>query len=255
MTLDVMNAPTPTHLSLDSLKKEIRLFNLEPSASFEGPLKCSIRIVSLIDWPQYSALSWNWGTDPARTEIELNGNPYACPKNLAIALRYFRDDSRIISFCADAICINQTDLLEKSHQIPLMGDIYSQAVVVRIWLGEAANYSDQAIRLIKTMQAGFDILSPADGMMVSKEQWGSLRSLLERPWWDRIWIVQEMALAQRVTLNCGHASFLSGDLGSWVPKIVDNMSGMPETSVESMIWMKMGRTWDRTSKALDVLGR
>jgi hypothetical protein len=35
----------------------------------------------------------------------------------------------------DSICINQVGLIEKSHQIPLMGAIYSQATRVIIFLG------------------------------------------------------------------------------------------------------------------------
>ncbi len=37
---------------------------------------------------------------------------------------------------ADAICINQKDELEKSHQIVLMEDIYAQAESVYIDLGD-----------------------------------------------------------------------------------------------------------------------
>jgi hypothetical protein len=36
---------------------------------------------------------------------------------------------------ADSICINQTDLLERNHQVRLMGLIYERAHTVFIWLG------------------------------------------------------------------------------------------------------------------------
>ena len=36
----------------------------------------------------------------------------------------------------DAICINQTDIEERSQQVEMMGLIYSKAVRNLIWLGE-----------------------------------------------------------------------------------------------------------------------
>jgi len=35
----------------------------------------------------------------------------------------------------DAICINQEDVDEKSHQVAMMGDLYSRCLTVYIWLG------------------------------------------------------------------------------------------------------------------------
>ena len=35
----------------------------------------------------------------------------------------------------DSICFNQDDGVEKARQIPIMGDIYKEALTVDIWLG------------------------------------------------------------------------------------------------------------------------
>lgn len=36
----------------------------------------------------------------------------------------------------DALCINHGDLDEKKIQVPLMGQVYSKAAAVQIWLGD-----------------------------------------------------------------------------------------------------------------------
>jgi hypothetical protein len=36
----------------------------------------------------------------------------------------------------DGVCINQTDILERNRQVQLMGEIYSRASCVLIWLGD-----------------------------------------------------------------------------------------------------------------------
>jgi hypothetical protein len=51
----------------------------------------------------------------------------------------------------DALCINQSDFNEKNHQVKLMQSIYSKAFAVIVWLGDAADDSDKAIRFISTI--------------------------------------------------------------------------------------------------------
>jgi hypothetical protein len=45
----------------------------------------------------------------------------------------------------DAVCIDQENLKEKAQQIQIMARIYGQASRVIVWLGEAAENSDQAL--------------------------------------------------------------------------------------------------------------
>lgn len=53
----------------------------------------------------------------------------------------FRLPDRVRLLWIDAVCINQHDQDEKSRQIPFMGQIYSGAFRVLVWLG---NYPEQA---------------------------------------------------------------------------------------------------------------
>jgi len=82
----------------------------------------------------------------------------------------------------DAICINQVDQKEKEDQIPLMAEIYAKARRVVVWLGEAGGDSDQALEEIR--RAGEKSASLL-GAESSKE---AIRQLLERPWFQRIWV-------------------------------------------------------------------
>jgi hypothetical protein len=47
---------------------------------------------------------------------------------------------RIIPIWIDAICIDQSNNLEKLQQIPLMGKVYSTASKVLVYLGEPSPY-------------------------------------------------------------------------------------------------------------------
>ncbi len=87
----------------------------------------------------------------------------------------------------DAICINQKDRDgEKEQQIQSMAKIYAKASRVMVWLGEAAADSDQALR---------DILnaanSPHTRSAVNEMNQQAVLALLERPWFQRIWVRAE----------------------------------------------------------------
>lgn len=49
----------------------------------------------------------------------------------------------------DAICINQSSMEERGHQVQLMGDVYSKAQRTWIWLGESTPESDYMMDLFK----------------------------------------------------------------------------------------------------------
>jgi hypothetical protein len=51
---------------------------------------------------------------------------------------------------ADAICINQEDDAERSKQVVMMGEIYSQAKTVIVWLGEKDVHLPMALELVQS---------------------------------------------------------------------------------------------------------
>jgi hypothetical protein len=82
----------------------------------------------------------------------------------------------------DAICINQDNREEKEHQIPLMAEIYSKALRVVVWLGEAEDDSDRALEEIRL--AG----EKSTRILKAESTQKAIRQLLRRPWFRRIWV-------------------------------------------------------------------
>jgi hypothetical protein len=56
-------------------------------------------------------------------------------------------------FWIDAICINQNDNVEKSHQVGQMRAIYEKACQVLIYLGDGPNVCFAVIELLKSLAA------------------------------------------------------------------------------------------------------
>jgi hypothetical protein len=110
-----------------SVKKEIRLLKTI-SGLKDGPLRCFLEVISLDDNAQYTALSYCWGDSNDRVNIMVNGQKISVTKNLENALsRIWNVDQNTVVW-ADAICINQQDVDEKSVQVGMMGDIYSNGM-------------------------------------------------------------------------------------------------------------------------------
>ncbi|KAJ4388180.1 hypothetical protein N0V93_008787 [Gnomoniopsis smithogilvyi] len=112
----------------------------------------------------------------------------------------------------DALCINQDDPQERAREVPRMRIIYKSALDVVIWLGEGRDNSDLAIRLIKTLSKFSEENNALSvGRMLSKDPnflgvgaWRALGQLMNREYWSRVWIMQEIALGNAQSpLLCG----------------------------------------------------
>lgn len=172
------------HYSQLSPDKGIRLLRLLPSE--DASLQCDLFEYSLADSSRpshpYEALSYVWGSEDKPKSITVNNQNLHITENLYMALLSLRDDPCSRVMWVDAICINQVDQKEKEDQIPLMAEIYAKARRVVVWLGEAGGDSDQALEEIR--RAGEKSASLL-GAESSKE---AIRQLLERPWFQRIWV-------------------------------------------------------------------
>ena len=87
----------------------------------------------------------------------------------------------------------------------MMADIYGKADCVRVWLGDSDDSSDRAILFIKQqilqLQHFDDLCKRSD----SSEKWKSLLELMQRPWFSRRWVIQEVTLARKAIIHCGAA--------------------------------------------------
>ena len=207
------------HNSVD--KYEIRLLYIDPGHS-NSPLTCQLKHASLSTNPVYDAISYCWGGLSASESILCDGFLMPITPSLHDALRRFRSTDKVTVVWADAICINQADLAEKSHQVPLMGMIYSLAREVQVWLGPSNEETPTVVHLIEKLnrlaqKSSESLKLPLEQLFdLDSNKWEQVNDLevgpewvpflrfLENPWFSRVWIIQEVALARGCAwLHCG----------------------------------------------------
>ncbi|KAI4916359.1 uncharacterized protein J4E92_009276 [Alternaria infectoria] len=162
----------------------------------------------------FACVSYVWG-DPNKTvSIEVDNQEVQITKNLFDFLCHIRDPNETLTLWADAICINQADLNEKSQQVAMMGDIYSRCSVVHIWLGTISDSlppGTAPFAWIEHMAEGKHwhtlpgILDEQDGK--PSEEFTNDRIafdlMISSPWWQRSWTVQEVILPKSTILWYG----------------------------------------------------
>ncbi|KAN0083382.1 Heterokaryon incompatibility protein (HET) domain containing protein [Elaphomyces granulatus] len=116
-------------------QKWIRLLELLPGNP-EEEIICKIHTVSMSENPKYEALSYTWGDPSKPSPISVNGHKCNVAINLFLALRRLRRQKASRMLWVDAVCINQSNVHEKSGQVAMMGEIYEAASEVVAWLGE-----------------------------------------------------------------------------------------------------------------------
>lgn len=165
----------------------------------------------------YTALSYTWGPPVFEATIHCDGHTKAITRTLETALKHFRHRTDSIVLWVDQVCINQDDLEEKKQQIPLMSRIYTRAFNTLIWLGEESTdgssgtlastldfLNDITIRLqfaneVACPEGLEDVqLPPGDSHL-----WKDLMAFFSRPWFQRLWIIQEVILSRNAWVMCG----------------------------------------------------
>ena len=105
--------------------------------------------------------------------------------NLYAALSRLRHRSNIQRVLwVDAVCINQNDASEKEQQIQIMAKIFALANRVVIWLGDATEDSDQALEEIR-LAGGRAKFSNSSSLEMPQQ---AILTLLNRPWFRRVWV-------------------------------------------------------------------
>jgi hypothetical protein len=179
----------------------IRLLRIMPyeNESIEAAeIQCELFEYSLRDPGKgthlYEALSYTWSGQKKPRSISINKQYLAITENLHAALLRLRDPffERII--WVDAVCINQEDLEEQGHQVQLMAKIYSKATRVLIWLGKTADNSDIALERIRIAAE-----SESTNSLNNKTTQHAIFELLQRPWFQRIWVSRLATLNAQIT--------------------------------------------------------
>ncbi|CAN9198860.1 unnamed protein product [Alternaria alternata] len=159
----------------------------------------------------YDALSYVWGEEKDPEFIVLCEFRFAITRNLAEALKYLRYTDRGRVLWVDAICINQCDGKEKEAQLLSMHWVYQSAKEVIAWLGLPDKFSRSAFSGMtmteKLERHGWESVSAVGSVEISKgvavTEADAFEMLMDRPYWSRAWIVQEMMSAQSLVIQCG----------------------------------------------------
>jgi hypothetical protein len=208
MQIDTEAAPSVSsfYKPLPRSSHHIRLIILHPPSSdpaHESEIKCSLRQESLEHYPEFEALSYAWGEAGTEKDIIADGVTIPVRENLWDALFHLREKNDRYLWI-DAICIDQANTGERNHQVQQMSRIYKQALRVLIWLGRESEDSKEAL----------DFINPDSAASVKERNLGidysqfmrkveALCRLCDRPYWRRLWIVQEVVLARDARIQCG----------------------------------------------------
>ncbi|KAL6831916.1 heterokaryon incompatibility domain-containing protein [Trichoderma camerunense] len=181
--------------------RHIRLLRLLPDRNENAPLHSQLfdyPMLELGDGPHmYEALSYVWGSSQRPHILYIDEKSLPITANLYEVLLRLRDRMIERILWIDAVCIDQTSIEERGEQIQYMAEIYSKANRVIVWLGEAADNSDQAL---KSIRMAADEEHQSSRKDTDKQ---AVLAILERPWFRRIWVLQEVAAAQHIVMMCG----------------------------------------------------
>jgi hypothetical protein len=187
-----------------------RLLILDPG-HVSQPVSIRLQVVERATAPPYDAISYVWGDPTNKVTIACDGRPFEITFNLYWALVRIRSVSHPRILWADAICINQSDLLERSNQVMFMGSLYSNASKVYICMGEARDGNDFYVQTVVNDAIALGPSSlpllPDNHPIRNDRRWYALGILMESPWFSRAWVVQEAALANEPIVLYGRAEF------------------------------------------------
>lgn len=185
---------------------DIRIVELLPGG-FDGPLHCRLRIAALESDPEYDALSYMWGDTSFTREIILDDDEaFPVTASLEKALRHVRLRKNVRFLWVDAVCINQGDINERGNQIGLMKEIYSRSKIVRVWINVNLDPETPSVQKLLTLQTR----ATSDQLGDDPECWTQLLPLLQNPYWNRLWVQQELVFAPQLIFHC-HRVVIPGD--------------------------------------------
>lgn len=158
----------------------------------------------------------------------------------------------------DALCINQNDPDEKTTQIPLMGRIYSQSKHTMAYLGGADDASVTAMPFVQSFAQAISeykkqtpdglggVAGLSKGAAAAPHLTGEIMqrhnipvipsasvphvyAFLHRAWFMRTWVMQEIALSEKITILCGGMSMDLWDLRSfyWHTSEITGLTQIP----------------------------
>ena len=185
----------------------------------------------------YTAISYVWGDPSAVSQIVCNSDGgYLSLTASASDILNAIIEARVPGyFWIDQLCINQEDKQEKEDQVRMMGEIFASANNVIAWLGAPTADSNMATSFVVTLFNAMKYLASRNTIITAESlawnlgcehpspKWLALRNFLKRPWFERLWIVQEIIMASgEMILLCGNFSITWNTLAEVVVTIETN---------------------------------
>ncbi|KAF5482953.1 Heterokaryon incompatibility protein 6, OR allele [Colletotrichum siamense] len=219
----------------------------------------------------YEALSYCWGDTRLRNMITVDRKALFITDNLHDALRNLRrtEEDRIL--WVDAICIDQSNVEERGHQVGWMGELYRHAEEVLCWLGHPELIVGHLLALLEK----FITLVPRvawKSWPITDDRWrqvwedvhasqpqhdcpSQLKCLMAKEWFSRVWIIQEVANARKASIGCSEGwisakafaiapTLLNVRLSNQCQAVIDIMPGLTrrqlgqaqKTNICSLLW-------------------
>ncbi|KAL8350354.1 hypothetical protein RB598_005596 [Gaeumannomyces tritici] len=232
--IDAMNTQ-PKHYQYEPLTGDRTIRILYLFQHSPDQIGCTF-IETPVDNPiePYIALSYTWGTTttgapPTDGVITSDDDELSVTPNLyAFLNKAVRSSDHPLGerfFWIDQLCINQADDDEKSAQVAMMGAVYQSADEVVVWLGDGDGETAAGVGAIRrlverTLQGerelgkdafaakmrrmGLEQARDSDGG--PRPPFGEAAAVLARPWFQRVWVTQEIAFARSATVLCGDAA-------------------------------------------------
>lgn len=231
-------------------KTSIRVIQVSP-AIYNETLQCRMRVIDLDENPKphYTALSYTWGPSLPSQEDESHkrwlikiGNTLCCvQKNLFDCLDQFScsaEEAYRGNFWIDALCINQDVEKELSEQVNMMARIYQSACLVVMWLGKDNMVSEAALACKSLAILSEHRLSDPDlGTLpreVTRNAFFAVSKLYRRSWFTRVWVIQELLLAQETKFLCGKHEMQWLDL-TWLSDFIATSNWRKEFNQEELV--------------------
>ena len=179
----------------------------------KDPIECTLEVVGVEEKPQYEALSYKWG-DPQGHVVKCNDQTLPVNFGLFHALQRFRLSKQPRLLWVDEICINQDDEQDRIQELQKVHRIYADARCVLIWLGPDSEDSDVAMSFFPRMMSHLankrskqEITDPdlpsMNNAAYRTPKMIALNNLFRRPWFMRVWTLQEATFATRAVVVCG----------------------------------------------------
>jgi hypothetical protein len=235
--LAIHSRPRATGLAYDPLETEngsLRLLKYTKQVQ-DGVFDWSLHTTSLAHAPPFAALSYVWGKPDPVVHFRLSDRVVRIRENLADALKHLEiilgsptdsDLGGLEFLWVDALCINQEDDDEKSHQVQMMPQIYSTAKITIGWLGKGTSKSAEELRAVVVAVKSLDLSNLSTtkpfhrSPKVRREVFdqikelalsgtittSSLKPIFRNSFWRRVWILQETTNPKSLVYAYGYAT-------------------------------------------------